>query len=379
MRTGSRSTWASRAPRLQVGGLRRASCLATFTLLATLGGATSASAKTEQPTVYTLTVVEGETTLPEEPIVQTSASVSTEAKSKPVVQVSINRGGTVIARSNDLEHPEYAGASMPQVPQVGDLLTLESPINTPIGSFVYDGLPTMDPTVCAGSANFSGQNSSGQTVKGSYMTLKLDIERYSSHVESVNPGHAQVTSLSGTTFGGSFLAPLTLGETVSATESLETPLAGNAVFKYVSENERPVGACPPVVVPTPPPSPPPALEGSLLKFATTTILKLLKSGWRDHVTINLPGTVTQDLYLEDGTLPAVAASKHHAKPPALLLARGVATATSPGTVSVLLKLTSKGRHTLKSAHGARVVLITTLRANSGTKLTLPRRTVTLHR
>lgn len=342
--------------------------------------AAPASAKSEGP-VYTLRVVEGETTLPEYSVLQTSGEVQEESKSQPSIAVTISSGGTVIARASEHEqHNQNSnGAGMSQVPQVGNLLTLESPIGTPVGSVVYDGLPSMDATVCAGSSNFSGQNSSGETVKGSYGTWSLKIEKYGSHEEETNSGRAQVTSLSGTSFGGSFLAPLALGETVSATESLETPLAGSAVFKYVSENERPVGTCPPVVVPTPPPPPPPALTGSLLRFASTTILKLLKSGWRDHVTINLPGTVTQDLYLENGKLPAYAARRHHAQPPALLLARGVARASSAGTVSVLLKLTANGRRRLKSAKRARVVLITTLRASSGAKLNLASRTVTLRR
>lgn len=43
-----------------------------------------------------------------------------------------------------------------------------------------------------------------------------------------------------------------------------------------------------------------------------------------------------------------------------------------------MKLTAKGRAKLKSSHSARVVIITTLRASDGAKLTLARRTVTLH-
>ena len=89
----------------------------------------------------------------------------------------------------------------------------------------------------------------------------------------------------------------------------------------------------------------------MLALPHFAILSLLKSGWHDHVTINQPGTVTQDLYLEGGTLPAFAATrKHHKKPPpALLIARGAVVASSAGTVTVLLKLTAKGRLKLKSA------------------------------
>ncbi|MGD0452629.1 MAG: hypothetical protein ABSB69_03460 [Solirubrobacteraceae bacterium] len=270
---------------------------------------------------------------------------------------------------------------MSQVPEAGDTVNLEAPIGTVVGSVNYDGLPSIDPTVCAGSTNFSGQNSLGETVKGHAVSLALQIEKYRTSVQESNFERAQVTMLSGTTFGGSFLAPLALGETVTAVESLETPLAGGAVFDYISEDSRPVGACPPVVVPPPPPPPPPALQGSVLTLPHFTILSLLKSGLHDHVTINQPGTVTQDLYLEGGTLPAFAATrKHHKKPPpALLVARGAVVASSAGTVSVSLKLTSKGRLKLKSAKNAKLVLITTLRSASGAKLNLGHRTVLLHR
>jgi hypothetical protein len=145
-----------------------------------------------------------------------------------------------------------------------------------------------------------------------------------------------------------------------------------------------VGACPP---PPPPPSPPapPALGGSLFKLARITIHRLLKSGWRDQVTINQPGTVVQDLYLENGKLPAFAATaskrgKHRRKvPPAQLVARGAAIAKAPGTVNVLIRVSGKGRHLLSHRSKVRLVLVTTLHSNAGAKLNLPRRTVTLHR
>jgi hypothetical protein len=344
-------------------------------LLAACALAAPASASTRSgPPVYTLKISEGETTIPENSIESTSGSVEPSSS----VALSIVRGGTVIARS----HPGNGGTWMSQVPEVGDIVNLEAPLGTVVGSVEYDGRPSMDPTVCAGSTNFSGENSPGETVKGKADSLALEIEEYGSSVKESSFQRAQVTILSGTTFGGSFLAPLELGQTVTAIEALETPLAGGAVFDYVSENTRPVGACPVVVVPPPPP-PPPALQGSLLKLGLLTLLTLLKSGLRDLVTINQPGTVTQDLYLENGTLPAFAAtskSKHHNKPPpALLVARGATVASSAGTVTMSLKLTVKGRRKLKSAKHARLVLVTTLRTSSGAELNLARRTVLLHR
>ena len=350
--------------------IRRIGVSAGIAVLATCVLAAPASARSGPP-VYTLKISEGETTIPEDSIVSTSGSVEPGGP----VQVSIVRGGTVVAR----EHGNPS-AWISQVPQAGDTVNLEAPAGTIVGSVVYDGLPSMDPTVCAGSTNFSGQNTLGETVKGKAVSLAVQIEKYGSSVVESSFQHAQVTMLSGTTFGGSFLAPLALGQTVTAIESLETPLAGGAIFDYVSENSRPVGGCPPVVVPPPPPPPPPALQGTLLELPHFTILSLLKSGWHDHVTINQPGTVTQDLYLEGGTLPAFAASSgHHKKPhPALLVAHGALVASSAGTVTLRLKLTAKGRRKLESLKNARLVLITTLRSSSGAKLNLARRTVLLH-
>ncbi len=98
-----------------------------------------------------------------------------------------------------------------------------------------------------------------------------------------------------------------------------------------------------------------------MKLGHVTIHSLLKSGWHVLVGINQPGTVIEDLYLQGGTLPAFASSKHHAhKPPALLIARGYVTATKAGVVSVLLRVTKKGRsqaalgqeRTRRAAHDA---------------------------
>jgi hypothetical protein len=335
-------------------------------------GAGPAAANEHHAPRYTLKVVEGETTLPEyRQIASTSGSAEPNAK----VAVSIIRGGIVVYRQTG-----DGWASLSQVPQVGDVVTLESPLGRVIGSAVYDGLPAMDPTVCAGSTNFSGQNSLGYTVEGSYVTLSLRTNPYGqvTGVRESGFGEAQVKSLSGTAFGGNFLVPLQLGQTVTATESLKTLLAEEATYTYISETSRPVGACP--VPPAPPPPPqPPALQGSVMKLGHLTIHSLLTSGWHVLVGINQPGTVVEDLYMEGGSLPAFASSKHHShKPPALLIARGYITATKAGVVSVLLRPTHKGRSRLRSAKSVHAVLLTTLHSTSGGKLGLGRRFVKLH-
>ncbi len=370
MTRGIFSLRALRAVAIDLRVPLRAMALALFTACAL---ATPAAAMSHGPK-YGLSVVEGETTLPE---YHQIAGTSGHAEPNSQVAVSIIRNGTTVYR----DVGEQGGAWLSQAPQVGDIVTLESPLNNLVASMVYDGLPTMDPTVCAGSTNFSGENSPGDTIEGSYVTESLKYDPYGQvdGFRETGFGEAQVKALSGTAFGGTFLTPLSLGQTVAVTESLKTQLAGEATYTYTSENQRPVGACP-VPPPVFSPPPPPVLQGLIARLFSTGIHKFLRLGARDEVTINQPGTVSQDLYLAGGKLPAFAASRHHKKlPPALLLARGSTTAKSAGTVSVLLHLTAKGRRKLKSASRIKAMLITTLRSTSGAKYNLARRAISLHR
>jgi hypothetical protein len=363
-----------RAPKRTLG---RASCLALLTFGAGAVFAGPAAAWDEEPTApeYSISVVEGVTTQPEEPILYTSGSVRVPNDHHVQVTLRIVHNGVTVAQ--DTETNGNAGFS--QVPQVGDTVYLESPTGSVVGAIVYDGLPLLEPTVCAGSTSFSGQRSPNEEIEGSYYTL-VPHPTYTAR----RPGEeAQISSLSGSSFAGNFLNPPELGQTLRVVEHLKTELAGGATFTYRSENDRPVGACP--VPPTPPPPPPPpALQGSIFKLVHTTILELLKSGWLDQVTINQPGTVTQDLYQVGGAVPASASARksrhrHRHRPPAVLLARGSASAAAAGKVNVLLRVTAKGRRVLHHSHRVRAELVTTLKASSGAKLNLATRTVTLQR
>jgi hypothetical protein len=361
--------------------LVRASC-AGLLALGVSGAVPGAAMAWGEPKVpeYRISVVEGVTTHPENSILSTSGSVAIPHAKEVQVRLRIEHNGLTVAESTEEGDGPEQGVELSQVPQVGDYVYLESPIGNVVGSVKYDGLPSMDPTVCAGSANFSGQRSENEEVEGGFFTLDV----HPSYVRERAGGSAQITSLSGSSFAGNFLVPLQLGETVRAVEHLTTPLAGGATFTYSSENDRPVGACPAPPAPPPPPPPPPALHGSIFKLLATTIHKLLKSGWTDEVTINQAGTVTQDLYQLGGAIPASASAHkkshgHKRKPPALLLARGSASAVTAGTVKVTLRATAKGRHVLGHRHSVRAKLVTTLKTGSGAKLNLPTRTVTLHR
>ena len=368
MRTHSGSLRASLITRT---GAHAFPGLVTAALLVLCTFAQAPADASSHGTQYTLEVVEGENTIPQyESVAGTVAKVE---PGSPRVAVSIIHNGITVYRS------EGGGwASVPQVPQPGETVVLESPVGHVIGSEVYDGLPTIDPSTCIGSTNFAGNNTSGYTVEGSYVTYTL-LSARKHDVKKSAFGQAQVKSLTGTSFGGSFLAPIGAGATVMATESLKTPLPGEATFTYVSERVEPVNKT------CPAPPPPPAtlalvtpLKGALVTLGHTKIRTILKAGYRDRVRINQAGTVTQELFLRGGKLPAAAAA-HKRTPPALLLARGVTRASAAGTVTVVLKLTAAGRRKLKSTGSARAILVTTLRTSNHQIDTLAPKSLTLHR
>ncbi|MGA9876929.1 MAG: hypothetical protein WBQ21_14095 [Solirubrobacteraceae bacterium] len=342
-------------------------CVALAALAGVGLAAPAVSSAHDKAPEYSLSVVEGADTQPEDAIEHVSGGVNSEAE----VAVSVIHDGLVVDKQSG-----KGGVWLSQVPQVGDTVTFES--QGFATAVTYDGLPSLEPTVCAGSTDFSGQRTAGYTVEGGYYT----VVPHPSYFARRNGGLAQVQVLTGSSFGGDFLAPLVSGETVYAVESLTSPLAGGATFTYSSEYDRPVGGCPPP--PSPPPPPPPlALAGAFSKFTGISIVKLLRSGWSTHVTINQSGKVVEDLYQHTGVLPAFAATskrkRSRKEPKALLLARGTATAKGAGTVTVTMHLTAAGRRLLKHAHSVKVVLVTTLTASSGAKLALGRRSLTLHR
>jgi hypothetical protein len=138
-----------------LGAVLAAACL-TLAAACLTGAPALANSGPEGPE-YSLSIVEGESTQPEYGIAHTSAWAHPASS----IGLSIVRGGITVARDTGHE-----GAWLSQVPQVGDVVDVEAPIGTLVGSVVYDGLPSIDPTVCAGSVNFSGQRSAGQTVTG---------------------------------------------------------------------------------------------------------------------------------------------------------------------------------------------------------------------
>jgi hypothetical protein len=364
---------------VKTGGVRT-SALAVVCTVALLLPA-SAGAHSEAPQEFTMKVLEGETTVPENQI----AGVSASANHNPQLRLRLIHGGTVAAE--DTYEPAeggYAGVGFSLLPVPGDVVELESPFGNVVGAITYDGLPSMDSTVCVGSTNFSGQRSGGESVEGRFFSEQPRLDRYGRPIPHewtrAGEGFAQVTSLVGSAFGGNFLAPVPAGATVTAKESVEVPIAGGAIFTYESESVRPAAACP---APPPPPPPPPAplfptLRASIAKLLFGKLGSILRKGLHDEVYVDEPGIVVQDLYLAGGALPAHATRRHRTRP-ALLLARGTANASRAGNVFVTLHPTRRGRPHLLHAHRLGVVLITTVHGDNGKTITLTARHVTLRR
>jgi hypothetical protein len=135
--------------------------------------------------------------------------------------------------------------------------------------------------------------------------------------------------------------------------------------------------------------PPPPFQAMLSAFPLgPTVRGLLRGGFSDSVVLNGPGSVTQDLFSDNGALPATAsraAAAYHKKSKrrraALLLAKGSASTATAGTVNVTLLPTAAAKKTLKKTrHSLRVVLITTVTdAKTGKATKLAPHTLTLKR
>jgi virginiamycin B lyase len=155
-----------------------------------------------------------------------------------------------------------------------------------------------------------------------------------------------------------------------------------SVTEQITSQLQPAKPAPPSTAPSPTP-----FQAALSVFPLrATIRDLLRDGFSDSVVLTAPGSVSEELFSDNGVLPATASrtsaarhkkSKRHQA--AMLLAKGVASTTTAGTVTVTLFPTAAGRKTLKKTrHSLRVVLITSVKdAKTGKVTNLPPHTLTL--
>ena len=185
---------------------------------------------------------------------------------------SIIRGGTTVVQ----RHRRKVARGSRRYRRWAIVVTLESPVGTRSGSIVYDGLPSIDPTVCVGL----------------HELLRREHVRLHGRRRSSTRRVAEARPLRAFT-GGIRPARRSAGENAVGHDlrrHLPPPagarrdrrrdrVAQNASRRrsdlHVHQrNDRPVGACP---APPPPPPPPPALQGVIVKLVHSTIHKLLNS------------------------------------------------------------------------------------------------------
>jgi IPT/TIG domain/Bacterial Ig-like domain (group 3)/Fibronectin type III domain/FG-GAP repeat len=166
-----------------------------------------------------------------------------------------------------------------------------------------------------------------------------------------------------------------------------TGVTPNFTDSHASVTEHITSPPPPAKSPASPPPPPPPFQATLSVFPLApTVRGLLRGAFSDSVTLTGPGSVSENMFADNGVLPATASrasSAHHKKGKrhqvALLLARGSASTATAGTVNVTLLPTAAGKKTLKKTrHSLRVVLITSVKdAKTGNVTNLPAKTLTL--
>ncbi|MBJ7331653.1 MAG: hypothetical protein JHC95_17290 [Solirubrobacteraceae bacterium] len=300
------------------------------------------------------------------------ASDSRDATGENVRTVQL-RGGVEIAAQT---RTSQTGGSVSV--KSGDVFNvLDTTTGDTILSYTYDGRPSLDATTCVGQTAFSGQRtgdseiwlqetgSLSEYMKGTYQNGKLG------------------TSGTGT-FSGQFPRALTAGRFLLMVQTLRvTDTTGaNAWIEIYSSSA--VAACPvpPVDAPKPTPAPdttkPTVGKAVLPKGNALKLANFLIKGFSTTVTINEPGTVTQQLFLNNGaklTAKTAAKSKKKAKP--VLLAKGSTVSKVAGKVKVKIKATKAGKKAIKGKRTVKAILVTTVKDLAGNTSTPSQAKLTL--
>ncbi len=189
-------------------------------------------------------------------------------------------------------------------------------------------------------------------------------------------GHGRLTSATATAYGVNFGTPIQAGDLITYREVRQTT-AGDVTTTLTVTTTVPVGVVPP--------APPvdvaaPVIKKNDLGAPSTTLKSFLKSGLFSFITLDEPGTVTQQLLLpvakdKKGSKSAFAPKKKKKKAPKapIVVGTGTATSTAPGeTVKVSIFSTKEGRKALKAIKGSKPVkltLVTTVKDTLGNTVT----------
>jgi hypothetical protein len=279
----------------------------------------------------------------------------------PDVAITIVHNGAVAATQSG-----SGFAEVPVLPAVGDTVQLEKPPGVVIESLLYDGRPTIDPSTCIGSRSISGQRSdAGMTVEAS----AYSESGYGNYQD------AQITSLSGTSYAGTFPHPLAGGDQLFVQQYEVYPRSYGS-FDYASGIQQAVPACPPPpVVPVAKPTSK-APRASIALNGKRALRAFFRKGLIVTVTVDQAGRIVEDMFLAKGKLPAKA-TKRKSKP-AKLIGRGTATATKAGKVKVRVRPT-KGAKRLRKKRKLSVAFLTTVTNLGKQSTTLPPKRLKLTR
>ncbi len=300
-----------------------------------------------------------------EPSVQMPLDGNDHANFAP--EYDLNAGDTVTANYGG--DPAYAASTVNLTPTIHPASTMTSLTASP------------NPQTSSGEVTFTATvtNSSTEITPFGSVQFLVDGEPVLPPQPLENNGQVGIT--------GSGLPP---GEyTVTALYHDDTRATPDFTDSQASMTEH-ITSPPPPAKPAPSlPPPPPPFQATLSVFPLGPTLRgLLKGGFSDSVILTGPGSVSENMFSDNGVVPATASrasSAHHKKGKrhqvALLLARGGASTTTAGTVNVTLLPTVTGKKTLKKTrHSLRVVLITSVKdAKTGKVTNLPSKTLTLKR
>jgi hypothetical protein len=308
-------------------------------------------------------------------------------QSQPAAAVSIVHNGAVAATQSG-----PGDAYLTAAPVIGDTVRIEQPPGNPIDSIVYN--LSVDPSTCIGAKTISGQRSDpgAQVFAYAFVPSEGGFGTYT---------QAQITTLSGSTYAGTFSRALTSSDVVSVGETASFTRA-YGYFEYDESLKTAVGACPqppppanvsgPAAVVGAGPPPPPAKvsgpagprppTGSISVNARRALRSFFHKGLTMVVSVDQPGKVVENMFLANGKLPGkastVGSAKSKRKHGATLIGRGSSKVAKAGAVKVTVRPTRAAKR-LRRKRALKVQLLTTLSNLAGQTTTLPPKRVTLKR
>ena len=276
------------------------------------------------------------------------------------------RGGAVVVPT----------PAAPVTVEVGDVFrVVDAKTGATLAQTTFDGNPQFLSTSCIGQNGFSGTRAADATVtvqkiappplRSSPDYVVLSQDRY-------RPG--RVRSLGDGLFGGVFETAIGAGEFLQATQTTDT-FTADTETTVTTTVTRAAGACPPPV----PDTTGPKITSFDLGSPALTIAQYLKFGLTSFVGTSEPGTISEAIYLSNGTkLPASAAKRaKQPKPRLVLLGSGKATASVAGVTKVVVKPSKAARRALRGQRRVKVVLITSVRDLAGNVTNRPAVKITL--